>query len=68
MKKNALQKTLNSFTFFQSFLWNWYLKSFNAHISVVVCSFFEFWIVSKRCIRECVNTYQEDPLQQVKDK
>ena len=31
------------------------LKSFNSHISVVVCSFFELEMVSKWCIRECVN-------------
>ena len=30
-------------------------KSFNSHISVVVCSFFEFEIVSKWSIREWVN-------------
>ena len=27
-------------------------KSFNSHISVVVCTFFEFWTVSKWCILE----------------
>ena len=31
------------------------LKSFNSHISVVVCSFFEFRTVSKWRIREWVN-------------
>ena len=31
------------------------LKSFNSHISVVVCSFFEFGTVSKWCISEWVN-------------
>ena len=30
------------------------LKSLNSHISVVVCSFLEFWTVSKWCIREWV--------------
>ena len=30
------------------------LKSFNSHISVVVCSFFEFGTVSKWCIRDWV--------------
>ena len=31
------------------------LKFFNSHISVYVCSFFEFEAVSKWCIRERVN-------------
>ena len=31
------------------------LESFNSHISVVVCSFFEFGTVSKWCVREWVN-------------
>ena len=31
------------------------LKSFNTHISAVICSFFEFGTVSKWCIREWVN-------------
>ena len=30
------------------------LKSFNSHISVVNCSLFEFWTVSKWCTREWV--------------
>ena len=30
------------------------LKSINSHISVVVCSFFEFGTVSKWCLREWV--------------
>ena len=36
------------------------LKSCNSHISVVVCSFFEFWMVSKWCIREWVNSLPND--------
>ena len=32
------------------------LKTFNNHISVVVCSFFEFGTVSKWCIKEWVKT------------
>ena len=38
----------------QRFLCNLYLKSFNSHILVVVCSFFEFGTVSKWCFREWV--------------
>ena len=33
------------------------LKSFHSHISVVVCSFFEFGMVSKWYIREWVNQH-----------
>ena len=33
------------------------LKSFNSHISVVICSFFEFGTGSKWCIGEWVNCY-----------
>ena len=36
-------------------VWEW-VKSINTHISVVICIFFEFGIVSKWCIREWVNT------------
>ena len=32
------------------------LKSFNSHISVVICSFFEFGTVSKWCIREWIKS------------
>ena len=32
------------------------LKSLNNHIAVVVCSFFEFGMVSKWCIREWVKS------------
>ena len=35
------------------------LKSFYSHISVVVCSLFEFRMVSKWCIRECVNKVED---------
>ena len=42
--------------FLKCFPCNLYLqKSFYIHISLVVCSFFEFGMVSKWCIREQVN-------------
>ena len=37
------------------------LRSFNRHISVVVCSFFEFGTVSKWCIGEWVNPFTNKP-------
>ena len=37
------------------------LKSFNIHISVVVCSFIKFGTVSKWCTRECVNPFPNKP-------
>ena len=46
--------------FQQCFLHNLILKSFHSHISVVVCSFFEFGMVSKWCIRECVKNCDSD--------
>ena len=46
---------MSNFTFFHNvFYVICILKSFNNHISVVVCSFFEFETVSKCCIREWV--------------
>ena len=47
---------MSNFTFFHNFF-NiiCILKSFNSHISVVICSFYEFETVSKWCIREWVN-------------
>ena len=33
------------------------LESFNSHISVVICSFFEFEAVSKWCIMELVKNF-----------
>ena len=38
------------------------LKSFYSHISVAVCSFFEFGMVSKWCIREWVNPFPKHNL------
>ena len=47
---------MSNFTFFHNVFYAiCILKSFNSHISVVVCSFFEFRTVSKWCIREWVN-------------
>ena len=37
------------------------LKFFNSHISVVVCSSFQFGMVSKWCIREWVNFLPQNP-------
>ena len=60
MKEQNLRETLwkkmkllkmSNFTFFHNvFYVICILKSFNSHISVVVCSFFEFGIISKWCI------------------
>ena len=45
----------SNFTFFHNVFYAISIfKSFNSHISVVVCSFFEFGMVSKWCIREWV--------------
>ena len=47
---------MSNFTFFHNvFHAICTLKSFNSHISVVVCSFFEFGAVYKLCIRKWVN-------------
>ena len=54
-KKVKLLK-MSNFTFFHNVFYAiCILKSFNSHISVVVCNFFEFGTVSKWCIREWVN-------------
>ena len=46
---------LSNFTFFHNVFYAiCILKSFNSHISVIVCSFFEFGTVSKWCVREWV--------------
>ena len=46
---------MSNFTFFQTvFFAICIFKSLNSHISVVVCSFFEFGIVWKWCIREWI--------------
>ena len=48
---------MSNFTFFHNVFYSiCILKSFNSHISVVVCRFFEFGTVSKCCIREWVKT------------
>ena len=53
-KKVKLLK-MSNFTFFHNvFYVIFVIKSFNSHISVVVCSFSEFGTVSKWCIREWV--------------
>ena len=67
MKKKSFRKTLwkkvkllkmSNFTFFHYvFYARCILKSFNSHISVVVCSFFEFETVSTWCIREWVKPH-----------
>ena len=62
MKKKSFWKTLwkkvkllkmSNFTFFHNFFYAiCILKSFSSNISVVFCSFLEFGMVSKCCIRE----------------
>ena len=53
-KRGKLLK-LSNLTFFQKvFNANCILKPFNSYISVVICSFFEFVMVSKWCIREWI--------------
>ena len=47
---------MSNFTNFHNVFWAiCILKSFTSHISVVVCNFFEFGIISKWCNREWVN-------------
>ena len=54
--KNVKLLKMSNFTFYHNVFYAiCILKSFNSHISVVVCSFFEFGTVSKLCIREWVN-------------
>ena len=53
-KKVKLLKMSNFTLFHNVFCEICMLKSFNGHISVVVCYFFEFWTVSKWCAREWV--------------
>ena len=56
-KKVKLLK-MSNFTFFHNvFCGICILKSFNSHISIVVCSFFEFGTVSKWCRRKWVNQF-----------
>ena len=46
---------MSNFAFFHNvFYVSCILKSFNSHISIVVCNFFKFGMVSKWCIREWV--------------
>ena len=73
MKKEALGKQrgkrcnrsqLSNFTFFLNVFYSiCILKSFNSHISVAVCSFFEFGTISKLCIR--FTLYQTTNLRRV---
>ena len=53
-KEVKLLKMSNFTSFHNVFYAIYILKSFNSHISDVVCSFFEFVTVSKWCIREMV--------------
>ena len=53
---------MSNFTFFHNVFYAvCILKSLNSHISVVVCSFFEFRTVSKLCMRECINIPRTAP-------
>ena len=55
MEKGEIAQ-MSNFTFFLNvFHAICILKSFDSHITVVICSFFEFWTVSKWFIREWVN-------------
>ena len=57
-KKVKLLK-MSNFTLFHSIFYViCIVNSCNSHISIVVCSFFEFGTVSKWCIREWVNCYK----------
>ena len=53
--KNVKLLKMSNFTFFHKIFYAIsILKSFDSHISVVVCSFYEFGMVSKWCITEWV--------------
>ena len=63
LKKNALENIVEKgeiaqneqfYPFPECFLCSLYLKSINSHISLVVCSIYEFRTVSKWCIKEWV--------------
>ena len=68
LKEKSYRKTLwekvkllkmSNFTFFHNVFYAiCILKSFNSHMSDVVCSFFEFGTASKWCIREWVNNWR----------
>ena len=52
---------MSNFTFFHNVFYAiCILKSFYCHIPVVICSFFEFGMVSKLCIGEWVNSYRDN--------
>ena len=55
VEKGEIAQNEQFHLFPQYFLCHVYLKSFNSHISVVVCSLFKFGTVSKCCIKEWVN-------------
>ena len=57
-KKVKLLKMSNFTFFYNVFYAICILKSFNSHISDVVCSFFEFGTASKWCIMEWVNNWR----------
>ena len=58
LKKVKLLK-MSNFTFFHNVFYAiCILKSFDSHISVVVCSFFEFVTASKWCIRKWAKAKQ----------
>ena len=53
--KKVKSLRMNDFTLFHNVFYGFcILKSFTSHISVVICSFFQFGMVSKWCIREWV--------------
>ena len=76
MERKSFRKTLwkkmkllkmSKFTFFHSVIYAiCILKSFNNHISVVICSLFEFGTVSKWCFREWVKGCRTCPWQRRK--
>ena len=60
-KKVKLLK-MSNFTFFHNVFYAiCMLKSFNGHISFVICCFFEFGTVSKWCIRDWVKECPSQP-------
>ena len=53
---------MSNFTFYHNVFYAiCILKSFNSHITVVVCCFFEFGMVSEWCIMGWVNFVQHTP-------
>ena len=56
MSKKVKLLKMSNFNFFNNVFYAICIfKSFNSHISVVVCSFFDFGTVLEWCIRERVN-------------